>query len=217
MKGLLIKDFQLLKMQRMFFLAIVLIAIGIISSSYNSSFSIGYLGFIMPLFVLSTISYDEIHNGNAFLFTLPISRKEYVIEKYCFGILLEIGAIILSLAMTLGIGLIKGMVSFSDTLVSVPFVFSGVLLLLAIAIPVQIKFGGEKSRIAMLVICGIVFALGYGTVKLSHRLGFDAAAFINHFANLHAVVLIFVPILFALCMLLLSIKISIAILCKKEF
>lgn len=217
MKGLLIKDFQLLKMQRMFFLAIVLIAIGIISSSYNSSFSIGYLGFIMPLFVLSTISYDEIHNGNAFLFTLPISRKEYVIEKYCFGILLEIGAIILSLAMTLGIGLIKGMVSFSDTLVSVPFVFSGVLLLLAIAIPVQIKFGGEKSKIAMLVICGIVFALGYGTVKLSHRLGFDAAAFINHFANLHAVVLIFVPILFALCMLLLSIKISIAILCKKEF
>ena len=171
----------------------------------------------MPLFVLSTISYDEIHNGNAFLFTLPISRKEYVIEKYCFSILLEIGAIILSLAMTLGIGLIKGMVSFSDTLVSVPFVFSGVLLLLAIAIPVQIKFGGEKSRIAMLVICGIVFALGYGTVKLSHRLGFDAAAFINHFANLHAVVLIFVPILFALCMLLLSIKISIAILCKKEF
>lgn len=217
MKGLLIKDFQLLKMQRMFFLAIVLIAIGIISSSYNSSFSIGYLGFIMPLFVLSTISYDEIHNGNAFLFTLPISRKEYVIEKYCFGILLEIGAIILSLAITLGIGLIKGMVSFSDTLVSVPFVFSGVLLLLAIAIPVQIKFGGEKSRIAMMVICGIVFALGYGTVKLSHRLAFDAAAFIQHFADLHAAVLILVPILFALCMLLLSIKISTSILCKKEF
>lgn len=217
MKGLLIKDFQLLKMQRMFFVAIVLIEIGIISSSYNSSFSIGYFGFIMPLFVLSTISYDEFNNGSAFLFTLPISRKEYVIEKYCFGILLEITAIILSLATTLGVGLVKGTASFSDTLVCVPFVFSGVLLLLAVAIPVQIKFGGEKSRIAMLVICGIVFALGYGTVKLSHRLGFDAAAFLNRFADLHTAVLIFVPILFALGMLLLSIKISIAILCKKEF
>ena len=34
---------------------------------------------------MSSISYDEFDNGNAFLFSLPITRKDYVLEKYIFG------------------------------------------------------------------------------------------------------------------------------------
>lgn len=51
---------------------------------------------ICSMFSLSTISYDEFDNGNAFLFSLPITRKGYVIEKYIFGIMLGVISLILS-------------------------------------------------------------------------------------------------------------------------
>ena len=90
MKGLLIKDFKLLKVQKNSFLLILCIAIGmeIFTNSTSSSFIIGYLSFVATLFTLSSISYDEFDNGNAFLFSLPITRKSYVIEKYGFGMIM---------------------------------------------------------------------------------------------------------------------------------
>ena len=76
MKGLLIKDFKLLKGQKNFFMAITAISIIMIIVSPGTSFPIGFLGFVGALFSLSSISYDEFDNGNAFLFSLPITRKD---------------------------------------------------------------------------------------------------------------------------------------------
>ena len=73
MKGLLIKDFKLLKGQKNFFMAITAISIIMIIVSPGTSFPIGFLGFVGALFSLSSISYDEFDNGNAFLFSLPIT------------------------------------------------------------------------------------------------------------------------------------------------
>lgn len=95
MKGLLIKDFKLMKGQKNFFLAIVSIALAMITLSPGTSFAIGFLGFVGSLFSLSSISYDEFDNGNAFLFSLPITRKEYVLEKYTFGVLCGIASLFL--------------------------------------------------------------------------------------------------------------------------
>lgn len=81
MKGLLIKDFKLLKGQKNFFMAITAISIIMIIVSPGTSFPIGLLGFVGALFSLSSISYDEFDNGNAFLFSLPITRKDYVLEN----------------------------------------------------------------------------------------------------------------------------------------
>ena len=75
MKGLLIKDFKLLKGQKNFFMTITAISIIMIIVSPGTSFPIGFLGFVGALFSLSSISYDEFDNGNAFLFSLPITTK----------------------------------------------------------------------------------------------------------------------------------------------
>ena len=50
MKGLLIKDFKLMKGQKNFFLAIVAIALAMITLSPGTSFAIGFLGFVGSLF-----------------------------------------------------------------------------------------------------------------------------------------------------------------------
>ena len=81
MTGLLVKDFKLMATQKNFFLVILLIVIGMISFTEDVSFPLGFLTFALSLFTLSTISYDEFDNGYAFLFTLPITRVGYVLEK----------------------------------------------------------------------------------------------------------------------------------------
>ena len=102
MKGLLIKDFKLMLNQKKFFILIVLI-LGAIACflDFDYYFLIGYFMFICSLFTISTISYDEFDNGNAFLFTLPFSRSRYVEEKYCFGILAGTCSWFLSFVITL--------------------------------------------------------------------------------------------------------------------
>ena len=73
MKGLLIKDFKLLKGQKNFFMAITAISIIMIIVSPGTSFPIGFLGFVGALFSLSSISYDEFDNGNAFSNSAPLT------------------------------------------------------------------------------------------------------------------------------------------------
>ena len=108
MKGLLIKDFKLLKGQKNFFMAITAISIIMIIVSPGTSFPIGFLGFVGALFSLSSISYDEFDNGNAFLFSLPITRKDYVLEKYIFGLISGIMFLLLGTVISLvAIGITK--------------------------------------------------------------------------------------------------------------
>ncbi len=217
MKGLLIKDFKLLKAQRGFFTVMIFMTVGLAFSVYDTSFIIGYLCFILPMFALSTVSYDEFDNGNAFLFTLPISREGYVIEKYGFGILLGIGALILAVALSLIVGSVKGTGDFTDILLSVPYIFSAMTVFLAIMIPVQLKFGGEKSRFVMVALVGAAVALIVGIAKVLGLMGVDTRMLTDILSSLHAGILIAGAVGLALCAALLSIKVSIAILSKKEF
>ena len=74
MKGLLIKDFRLMKVQKNFLTLITVIGVFMALFSENVSYTIGFISFIFSLFSISSISYDELDNGNAFLFSLPVTR-----------------------------------------------------------------------------------------------------------------------------------------------
>ena len=105
MKGLLIKDFRLLKNQKNFFILVFVMAVFLTitggDESSPATFVLPYVGFVCSFFVLSTISYDEYDNGNAFLFTLPFDRKIYALEKYIFGIVTGGAGLLLILAFIL--------------------------------------------------------------------------------------------------------------------
>ena len=82
MKGLFVKDLKLMMLQKNFLLLILAIVIGMMIFTDDVIFPLSFLSFIVSLFTVSTISYDDFDNGNAFLFTLPITRNHYVSEKY---------------------------------------------------------------------------------------------------------------------------------------
>lgn len=89
MKGLLIKDYKLLMLQKKTFLLMLLIAICMnFAMQDNPGFIIGYLTFFAALMANTTLSYDEYGNGVLFLLTLPVTGKTYVRSKYVGNLLL---------------------------------------------------------------------------------------------------------------------------------
>lgn len=217
MKGLLLKDWKLLLHQKNFFLMLMVIAAFLSSSVSNASFLFMYLTVVGAMFTLSTISYDEFDNGNVFLFSLPITRRGYAGEKYLFGLLLGGGWYLFSFLLTSLSSFWKTGTLSLEILESAAGALPSLLLLLALMIPLQLKFGSEKSRVALLLAVGAAVVLAILGEKLAGSLGLDPAAALNRAAAMP--LWIFLGLILGSSLLLLGIScgISVRILEKKEF
>ena len=68
------------------FIGVYIIAIFcFLSTSAGPSFLISYVSVLAAVMALNTIASDDMDNGMPYIFTFPISRKEYVKEKYLLG------------------------------------------------------------------------------------------------------------------------------------
>ncbi len=222
MKGLLIKDFKLLKNQKNFFILVFVMAVFLTitngAGSSPATFVLPYVGFVCSFFVLSTISYDEYDNGNAFLFTLPFDRKIYVAEKYIFGVVTGGTGLLLILAFILiytdGM---TGAEQTGETLFTAGVSAALLLFFLAVMIPFQLKFGPEKGRIAMIIVFLGIFAAVYGLAKVVNVGNMDLSGLIQTADAMGpaGVALVFLAV--SLLVLAASMTISIRIMEKKEF
>ena len=150
MKGLLIKDFLLMKNYKKVML--FMLSIGIFVGMNDISFASGYILVFVSILSMSTITYDEANHGLNTLFTLPITRSDYVKEKYLFSLIITgIGFVFVTILGCFRKG------GFMETLV----ILSTALLLLALSLPFQLKEGNEKGRIVLFVVvfgCTFLFA-----------------------------------------------------------
>ena len=150
MKGLLVKDFLFMIKSKKVIL--FMLFIGIIGGINDISFAAGYILMFLAILSLSTISYDEANHGLNTLFTLPISKMDYVKEKYLFSLIITgIGFVFVT---------ILGYFSKSDFMETLA-ILSTALFLLAISLPFQLKEGNEKGRIVLFVVvfgCTFLFA-----------------------------------------------------------
>ena len=80
--------------------------------------------------VLGTLSYDEFDRGYSFLFTLPVSKRGYVKEKYVLGLLFCGGIWLLSVLGSLVYVCINGEIPIDVSLFS--FLCNAVLFLVLI-------------------------------------------------------------------------------------
>lgn len=218
MKGLLVKDFKLLLLRQSFFLLILAIAIGMMVVTDDVTFPLGFLTFVVSLFTLSTISYDDFDNGNAFLFTLPITRNSYVLEKYCLGLLLGFLAWILATASGAIAMVFKGTLAITDFMMIALIILPVMIAMQAIMIPFQLKFGGEKGRIAMLGAFGALAVIALMIVKGAKAVfNIDLIHVYNTLPAVSMSMLAAIAVMAALVLLLISMKISLSIMNKKEF
>ncbi len=166
MLGLLIKDMKLMLIEKKYFSLILLIAIMLAFTVTDMAFIITYVTIIFSSYTVTTISYDEANNGNAFLMTLPFDRSIYVKEKYLFAIII-ISIIFISTTLITAIYQNFTIQNFNtlEWILSCTLVLPIVFLMLSFMIPLHLKFGGEKARSILLTSIGIIFVGGFLIVK----------------------------------------------------
>ena len=160
MKGLFIKDWKLLKTQKIFL--VMIFAIGIflsVSRLLDFTFVLVYMTFISHIFVISSLSYDEYQNGYQFLFTLPITRKDYVKEKYCFGFFTTFLFWICVTLLTLFVETSHQVeLVYIDYFALCFIILLASLIFVSFLLPIQFHFGKSSGNIAM-VICTCLLLL----------------------------------------------------------
>ncbi len=216
MKGLLIKDMRILMRQKMTFLIIVLLGIFMSMNGGDASFSLGYMMVVSAMLVVTTISYDYFENGMSFMFTLPISRKSYVVEKYVLALLVELVMAGFSVLIQVGSILLGNPADWMVLLITGVGCFVAAMLLLAIYIPIYIKCGPEKSRIAMFIVVGIVAVGTYLGAKVEALQGIPERL-IGALSKMSTVQITAVGVGIFVLAMLASVGISIGIMEKKEF
>lgn len=218
MKGLLIKDIRLMANQKQFFLALGGVCILFLAIYEDPLFTISYMMIMLSIFTISTINYDSVDNGSAYLFTLPISRKGYVLEKYVFGILTTLSSMFIVVLLSLAVMVIRHL-SFDPnewltvTLVSILFV----TIVLAVAIPVQFKFGAERSRMVMIAAMLIIFLFIYLLTKYFSGMGTDIDILIENVMKLARIGIVLVVLAACAVIYVISCAVSVKIMEGKEF
>lgn len=217
MKGLLIKDIRLMKNMRNSIIMILLIAVSMGAYMKDVSFIITYLALIGASFTTSTMSYDEFDNGYTFLLSLPVTRKGYVLEKYAFGLLLGGGGWLLGSVIVTVAGAVRNTSTVTDSLMMSLVMLPVALLLLSVLIPFHMKFGGEKGRIVMIITIGLIFAATVLGVKLAEAMNIDLDAALEKLPVMGTGAVAVGAVVISVVILLLSCRISIGIINKKEF
>lgn len=169
MKGLIVKDIQLLLMNKKSFLIFAFIAVFFFITGGQDMiiFVPAYMGMMLGMMSLSTISYDDFDHSGTFLMTLPITRKMYVTGKY----ILSIGTIVISTILFSVISLFVTFGKQNDVIIQEWAMSSGAILavlvlIISIMLTIELKFGSEKGRLIPIIIAAIaiiIYKLG-GTI-----------------------------------------------------
>lgn len=218
MKGMLIKDLCLLKGQKSFFLILCVMVCFFLGVTDQYEFGIGYLIVMMGMIALTTINYDEYDNGNSFLFTLPISRKGYVREKYIFYMLATVLAWVIAMLAGIAVIMIKG--RGREELMITVFVSAATLgvgmLMGGLALPLQLKFGSDKRQIAMIAAFGIIFFSGYFGTKIIEASGLEVIELLEMLGKFSLTGWIVIGIAIVLGLYFISYLVSVRIMEKRE-
>ena len=224
MKGLLIKDLQLIFSNKMIIPIIIFITTILLINGDGEALTyvIVYFTIMCGMMVINTISYDDLDHSGAFLMTMPITRKLYVLEKYMFMFAGFIVGWFVSFMLCNICSRVRHLpIVFTDLLFSSLTTVMLMCILLLIMIPVQLKFGNEKSRIFMIVLgvgFMVVFYLSKSIIDMLHM---DVQTTVNRFNqfftefNIPTLVVILAAIVLSIT--LVSMQISFNIVRKKQY
>jgi len=217
MKGLLIKDVRTILNNNKSFFMMAIAIVFIFAFMETPEFVIGYIAILGTMLVLGTISYDEFDNGYAFIFTLPVTRKSYVQSKYVLALVYTVVVWLVACTLLLIITSVR------ENVFSMTFpigVLCGSYVLQSIMIPVQLKYGSEKSRVAIVIIMGALFGIGALAMLLLSKQGIfpeDLGAIVDNLSGLSNFIIGLVLFAVAAVIMFISYRCSIKVMENKEF
>ena len=165
MKGLLLKDvYQMWYYTRVIILAaVVMMLVGVFGMKEGSNFFMLYGGFLLGIFPMTLLAYDQNSRFSAYSAALPVTKEQLVGSKYIIGLCGLVLAELLA-AAALGVASLHW-TAVDHALVVSTLVQVGMTTLLGstILLPLSYRFGYEKAKYAFYLMVGLVAALmGFG-------------------------------------------------------
>lgn len=217
MKALFIQDIRYMLTQKSFLFLIVFIGIVLsLTQNDNYIFVIGYLGFMGMITGMMSLTMDDQSHGLAFLFSLPIDRRVYVREKYIFIVLMGISFSIFATALCLLFRMFADYKAPLDEILATSLGTLFVMLLfVCFMLPLQLKFGAERARLASFIAIGLFFA---AVIVAGLVVNFaDALPFIQAFLSMSPVALAGIGAAFLIVCLRISYSASLRVILHREF
>lgn len=217
MKALFIQDFRYMLTQKSFLVLIALVGIVLaLTQNDNYIFVIGYLGFMGMITGMMSVTMDDQSNGLTFLFSLPIDRRVYVREKYIFIVLMGVSFSIFATALCLLFRMFAEYKAPLDEILATALgTFFVMLLFVCFMLPLQLKFGAERARLASFIAIGFFFvAVLLAGLVINFA---DALPFIQAFLSMSPVALAGIGAAFLIVCLRISYGVSLRIILHREF
>lgn len=220
MLGLFIKDLKLLKAQKKLFMLVGIVTAVVLFNIQDGTemigFMAGYMVFVVTMAATSTIGCDEADHGTVFLFTLPVSRKEYVLEKYGLAVAGSAAAVCIVTVLVYFVSVVRGSQLMAEQLFIILIMMPLALILFSLMVPFQLRFGAEKGRMMLLGAYGAVFGGLYILKNFIEKWNVDLSWIGQKIERYSQGTWTIVAVVAALAVMLVSYFASVRILNKKE-
>lgn len=165
MKGLILKDFYMIKKYLRFYVAMILIFQAAYALGADNEFLVTYSSVLSGVLVSSLLAYDESFSFMQFCDTLPVTRKTFVLAKYALALIITGGMFILNIISLTANSLINGTFIPGDIAVYLSTLLFVTVIGYSLTLPLTFRFGQEKSRIAYLMVLAILGGLFVGIFR----------------------------------------------------
>ena len=150
MKALLYKDAMVLWKQMKIMLLLILV-FAVLPSGFQNVFAVLYAA-LLPY---TALAYDERSRWDRMAAAMPYSPRDIVTEKYVFGWIAALGALLLTLLLRLVSQYLLRMGE-GASVEMLLMAFLGSLIAMALTLPLLFRFGVEKGRLAMMLLIGLI-------------------------------------------------------------
>ena len=158
MKGLLLKDWYMMRKYCRSYLFLVIIFIAVSFVGDTNLFFIFYPCMLCGMIPVNLLGYDERSRWQQYSETMPYTKSQIVSGKYMIGLCTQITMILvvgIAQAIRMGIG---GTLILGEYLVLMMLLLIMSLLASSITLPFMFKLGVEKGRMAYYFMIGVVCA-----------------------------------------------------------
>lgn len=149
MIGLLFKDFLCMK-KAMLRIALILGVYVVIFffSDQGTAFISSMIILLSTMLVMNAFAYDEISKWDYYALSLPITKKQLVLTRYLLTLLMSVGGLVIGFIPIL----LRRDVNL-ENLMTIYAIAAVALILSSIMLPLLFKFGSQKARIWVFIIC----------------------------------------------------------------
>ncbi len=156
MKGLLLKDWYMMKKycRAYLFIAIVFVAISLVSN--DNMFFVFYPCLLCGMIPVNLLGYDERSRWVQYSGTMPYTKTQIVSGKYLIGLLAQLTMLVATGIAQAAKMIIAGSLALGDFAVLMLLMLTVSMLTSSISLPFIFKLGVEKGRTAYYVMIGFV-------------------------------------------------------------